>query len=199
MALKLEVFETEEKPAGRAETLVMDTLALEEAKLASYDTGYQAGWEDAVSAGSDDQTRMRADLARNLQSLSFTYHESRQHVLRALQPLLAGIVERILPQMARASLAPMILETLRPLAEGVASPPVTLVLNPAARPAVEALLEQDPGLPIVLQDEPTLGEGQAYLRFQGGETQIDLDDAVKRIAAAVHDFFALTGKDPSHG
>ncbi len=199
MALKLEVFETDDRASGKSSTLVMDTLALEEAKLAAYDTGYQAGWEDAVAAGSDDQTQMRADLARNLQTLSFTYHESRQHVLRALQPLLTGIVERILPVTARATLAPMILETLRPIAEKASQPPVTLVLNPVARAAVEALLEQDPGLPVIIMDEPTLGEGQAYLRFQGGETQIDLDDAVKRIAGAVNDFFALTGKEPANG
>lgn len=199
MALKLEVFETEEKPAGRTETLVMDTLALEEAKLASYDSGYQAGWEDAVAAGSDDQSRMRADLARNLQALSFTYHEARQHILRELEPLLTSVVERVLPSMARASLAPMILETLLPIAQSASSPPVTVVLNPVARPAVEALLETDPGLPVVLQDEPTLGEGQAYLRLQGSETQIDLDDAVQRIASAVRDFFALNGKEPKNG
>ena len=38
-----------------------------------------------------------------------------------------------------------------------------------------------------------LGAGTAYLRFQSGETQIDLDDAVARIARAVNDFFALNG------
>lgn len=199
MGLKLEVFETEVRRGGAADTVVLDTLALEEAKLASYDTGYQAGWEDAAAAQSDDQNRIRADLARNLQGLSFTYHEARQHILHALEPLMASMVERILPGIARASLAPLILETLRPLAERSSDPPITIVLNPAVRPAVEGLLAANPALPVVLQDEDTLPEGTAYIRFQAGETQIDLDDAVARIARAVHDFFALKGKEPPNG
>ncbi len=203
MPLKLEVFETDERRNGRSDTVVLDTLALEEAKLAAYDTGYQAGWDDAAAAQSDDQGRIKADLARNLQLLSFTYHEARQHILHALDPLLTSMVERVLPDTAKAALAPMILETLRPLALAASEPPVTLVLNPAARPAVQALLDANPSLPVTLLDEPTLGEGTAYLRFQSGETQIDLDDAVARIARAVHDFFALNGaanqKEADHG
>lgn len=199
MGLKLEVFETDDRRSGKSDTVVLDTLALEEAKLASYDSGYRAGWEDAAAAQSEDQGRIKADLARNLQTLSFTYHEARQHILHALEPLMGSMVERILPGVARSSLAPLILETLRPIAERASEPPITVVLNPAARPAVEALLASSSGLPVILQDEDTLTEGTAYIRFQAGETQIDLDDAVARIARAVHDFFALKGKEPPNG
>lgn len=82
MVLRLEIFESDE-PGGPAETVVLDTSALEEARLASYDSGYAAGWEDATAAQSGDQSRIRAELARNLQALSFTYQEARSHVLRA--------------------------------------------------------------------------------------------------------------------
>ena len=85
MPLKLEVFEIETKPT-RAQTVVLDRVALEDEKLAAYDTGYRAGWDDANAAQSDDQTRMKADLARNLQTLGFTYHEARTHILKALWP-----------------------------------------------------------------------------------------------------------------
>ncbi len=193
MGLKLEIFETEERRPGKADTVVLDTLALEEAKLNAYDSGYKAGWDDAASAGSDDQARVKADLARNLQTLSFTYHEARQHILHALEPLMTSIVERILPVTARATLAPLILETLRPIAARASEPPITVVLHPTARPALEAILDQTSGLPITLEDEDTLGEGTAFIRFKSGETQIDLDDAVARIARAVQDFFALNG------
>ena len=46
MALKLEVFETANR-STRSDTVILDVLALEEAKLSSYDAGYTAGWEDA--------------------------------------------------------------------------------------------------------------------------------------------------------
>ncbi len=54
-----------------------------------------------------------------------------------------------------------------PLAEGLGDAPVTLVLNPASRAAVEALLEQATGLPVIIEEEPTLGEGQVYSNWAG--------------------------------
>ena len=198
MALKLEVFDTDDKPS-KSQTVVLDRVALEDEKLASYDKGYSAGWEDAVAAQSDDQTRMRADLARNLQTLGFTYHEARSHILKAIEPLMLEIVGRLLPEIARDTLAPFVLETLMPLAEGLGDAPVTLVINPASRPAVEALLEQATGLPIIVQEEPTLGEGQVYLKLGAVETEVDLDRATADIAAAVRGFFDLPGKDRPNG
>lgn len=196
--LKLEVFETEAASPG-AKTVVLDSMLLEETKLASYDTGYAAGWEDAAAAQSADQTRVRADLARNLQSLGFTFHEARMHVLRALEPLLNEIVGRFLPGLARETLAPIVLDVLMPLAEKMADAPVTLVLNPAARPAVEALLEQATGIPLTLVEETSLSEGQVYLKLGETETQINLDRATAEITAAVRGFFELPEKENKNG
>lgn len=198
MALKLEVFDTEGKPT-KTQTVVLDRVALEDEKLASYDTGYRAGWEDANAAQSEDQTRMRADLSRNIQALGFTYHEARSHILKAIEPLMVQIVGRLLPEIARETLAPFVLETLMPLAEGLADAPVTLVLNPASRAPVEALLEQATGLPMTIEEEPSLGEGQVYIKLGAVETQVDLDKATAEIASAVRGFFNLPGKDRPNG
>lgn len=198
MVLKLEVFETEPAPSKSA-TIVLDGGTLEEERLTAFDKGYSAGWEDATSAQADDQTRMRADLTRHLQSLSFTYHEARGHVLRAIEPLLLQIVGRLLPEIAREALGPVVLEALMPMAEQMAEAPVTLMINPAARPAVEALLEQATGLPLTICEEPTLGEGQAYLRLGDAETHVDLDRATADITAAVRGFFDLAEKERRYG
>ena len=198
MALKLEVFETEQRSA-KSQTVILDSMALEDERLASYDAGYKAGWEDAANAQSEDQTRLRADLARNLQSLGFTYHEARSHILKAIEPLMLEIVGRLLPEIARHALAPMVVETLMPLAEAMADAPVTLILNPIARPAVEALVEQATGLPLTIEEEPTLGEGQVFIKLGTLEAQVDLDKATADIAAAVRGFFDLSGKERPNG
>ena len=65
------------------------------------------------------------------------------------------------------------------------------MLNPAARAAVEALLEQATGMPLTLIEEPSLGEGQVYLRMGGAEISVDLDRATAEITAAVRGFFDL--------
>lgn len=198
MMLKLEVFEIEVEE-GSSRTVVLDTLALEETKLASYEAGYAAGWEDAMAAQSDEQTQIRADLARNLQGLSFTYHEARDHVLRAIEPLLREVVDKLLPTLAQDVLSPTILDILLPLAEQMAEVPITLVISPSARPAIEPVLEQAAGLPITVMEEPSLSEGQVYLRLGAIETQINLDRATKDISAAVRGFFDLPEKERTYG
>lgn len=194
MVLRLEVFESEE--TGTApNTVVLDTSLLEEAKLASYDAGYSAGWEDAAAAQSGDQTRISADLARNLQALSFTYQEARGHVLRALEPLFEEIIAKLLPSLASETLGGIVLDTLMPMAEGLADAPVTLVLNPNARAAVEPLIEAATGLTLVIEEEPSLSEGQVYLRFDQNEALVDLDRATAEIATALRGFFDLSPKE----
>jgi len=197
-ALRLEVFAMPDAPLART-TVVMDVGALEDLRILAYEQGYTAGWDDAAAAQTDDQARIKADFARNLQSLGFTFQEARIHVLRAIQPLIEEIVSHLLPKIARESLASVALEALMPLAGQMADAQVTLVLNPVSRAAVEALLEQATGLPLIIIEEPTLGEGQVYLRLGDSETRIDLDRATADIAIAVRDFFNTTEQDQRYG
>jgi flagellar assembly protein FliH len=196
---RLEVFDT--APAAKAQSGMVTTqvAAIEEAKLASYETGYKAGWDDAAAAQSEDQTRIRADLARNLQQLSFTYQEARSHILKAIEPLLEEMVSRLLPETARETLAPLVLEQIMPMAEELTDQPILLVLNPAVRAPVEALIEQATGLPLTIEEEPTLPEGQVYIRLGGREAKVDLTRVTADIAAAVRGFFSLSEETGSHG
>ena len=185
-------------PTGRSR-LSREQGAVEEAKLASYEQGYAAGWDDAAAAQSEDQARLRAEIARNLQSLGFTFHEARVHVLRAIEPLLAAMIARLLPATAVAALGPLVRETLMPLAEGLAETPVTLVVNPASRAAVEAFLSGTTSLPLSFIEEPSLGDGQVHLRLGDTEARVDLDAAVAAIGSAIFGFYTLIEEDRKHG
>ncbi len=189
-ALRLEVFDTAIDADGTPQPMV-EIAAVEEAKVASFEQGYSAGWDDAVAAQQGDQTRIRADLARNLQSLAFTFQDARSHVLQALRPLILEMTSRLLPAVAREALAPTVLEALMPLAEELADAPLTLVLNPAVRGQVEDLITQATGLPMVIEEEPSLPEGQVYIRFGTVETKVDLSQTTADIAIAVRAFFNL--------
>ena len=188
--LRLEVFDLAPASDGSLQPLVEATV-VEEAKVASFEQGYSAGWEDAVAAQSGDQNRIRADLARNLQSLAFTFQDARSHVLQSIRPLILEMVERLLPEVAREALAPTVLDTLTPMAEELADAPLTLVLNPAVRGEVEDLVTRATGLPMVIEEEPSLPEGQVYIRFGPSETKVDLSQVTADIAAAVRAFFNL--------
>ncbi len=196
---RLEVFEPAGQPKKPSTLVTTEIAAIEEAKLAAYESGYKAGWDDAAAAQTEDQTRIGADLARNLQQLSFTYQEARAHILKALEPLLTEIVGRLLPETARETLAPLVLEQVMPMAEELADQPVVLVLNPAVRAPVERLIEQATGLPLTIEEEPTLGEGQVYVRLGGAEAKVDLTRVTAEIAAAVRAFFSLAEETSPHG
>lgn len=189
-ALRLEVFDTAHASDGSLQPLVEATVVAE-AKIASFEQGYSAGWDDAVAAQQGDQTRIRADLARNLQSLSFTFQDARGHVLQAIRPLILEMVNRLLPEVARETLAPTVLEAVMPMADTLADAPLTLVLNPAVRGQVEEVLAQATGLPMVIDEEPTMPEGQVYIRFGTTETKVDLAQVTTDIAIAVRAFFNL--------
>ena len=189
-ALRLEVFDTASAGDGILQSLV-EATAVEEARVAGFEQGYTAGWDDAVAAQQGDQTRIRADLARNLQSLAFTFQDARSHVLQSLRPLMLEMVNRLLPEVARAALVPTVLETLTPLAAELADSPLTLVLNPAVRAQVEDLVAGAAGLPMLIEEEPSLSEGQVYIRLGTSETKVDLSQVTDDIAAAVRDYFTL--------
>jgi flagellar biosynthesis/type III secretory pathway protein FliH len=193
MRVRLEVFQAEAPAAAVASgTVVTDLSALEEARLAAYEQGYAAGWDDAAAAAESDRSKMGADLSQHLQTLGFTYHEARAHVLRAIEPLLSQMTRTVLPAMARDALGPVILEVLRPLAAQMALVPVELALHPEARPAVEQALLMEASLPLAIVEDATLGTAEARLRLGETERHIALEEATAAIAAAVTDFFHLT-------
>jgi hypothetical protein len=73
----------------------------------------------------------------------------------------------------------------------MADAPLTLVLNPAVRAQVEDLVTQATGLPMVIDEEPTMPEGQVYIRLGASETKVDLAQVTTDIAIAVRAFFNL--------
>ena len=196
--VRLEVFRPSEPAADAAGTVVLTGDALEEARLAAFEKGYRAGWDDAVAAAEDEAQRRRGDVARALQELSFTYHEARGHLLQGLGPLLDQLCASILPGTAHAALGGIVREAVLPLAEAALDRPLRLTLHPDARAAVEAALQDTVAPPLELVEDAALGPGQVFLRWDGGEERIDLDEATAAIRAAVTAFFQDSQEELRH-
>jgi flagellar assembly protein FliH len=172
---------------------------LEALRLEVFETGYKAGWEDAIKAQSEDRSRLSSAFAQHLQDLSFTYHEAYGQVMSAVTPLLAEITGAVLPRIARASLAPQIAAELEALAREIGTLRVTLAVAPARIEAVAPLLQQDFGFPIDLQPDETLSEDQADIRFAETERQIDLGALVASVTEAVEGFTHDNRRKIAHG
>lgn len=169
------------------EPLAMTDVSLEEERLAAFEKGYQAGWDDAVKAQSEDTRRITADLAQNLQDLRFTYEEAYGAVMTTLRPLLMEMAGAVLPRLASESLAPRIVEMLHEQARAQGRQPVEIVAAPGDLPRLEHLTGD--GLDITLSADDTLDAGQVYLRLGESEAEIDLPGVIADISAAVRAFF----------
>lgn len=172
---------------------------VEAAKVEAYDQGYQAGWDDAVRAQSQDKERIGADFARNLQDLGFTFHEARSHVINTLEPLLSEMISKVLPKLVDQTLGQTILEELLPLAEKASDSPVQIVVAVGKKAAIEALVDHSLTIPVEVQEEPTLTEGQVYLRLGELEQHIDMDGAIERIHDAINAVYSINEKALQYG
>lgn len=186
--LELESFEGTARASRAA---VMDDGEVAEQKLQSYEKGYAAGWDDALLAQAADIARLRADLGRNLTEMTLSFQEARSHVLASLEPLLGEMVAKVLPMIARQSLAHFVLEQLTPVAEQLAGTGVEVRTAPQNVETIERLLAGEGALPVRVVADETLGEGQVFLRTGAHETVIDLDEVVTAIGSAVSAFFDI--------
>lgn len=184
-------------PAPVAPAISQDDL--ERARLDGYEGGYKAGWDDATRAEAEDQGRIGAEFARNLQDLGFTFHEARSHVMHALEPLLTGMVEKVLPRIVSESIGQTIVEELLPLASAAADAPIEVVVSSASRNALEGLLAESTSVPFTLIEEETLAEGQVFLRSGKTEKHLDLTGVVDRIGTAINGLYELNEKAFQNG
>ena len=151
-----------------------DDGAIEAARLEGFDTGYRAGWDDAIKTQNDDHARIASDFAQNLQDLSFTYHEAYSQVLNGISPLLEDVVGKLLPGTLRDTLGLHISDQLGAMAREIGALEVQIAVAPGNAETVTPLIEQDFGFPLTLVEDDTLTDGQADIRFGETEKQIDL-------------------------
>jgi len=198
MSLNLEDFSTllEHPDLSHKRTSSKD---LESAKTAAYEQGYAAGWDDAAKAEAESQTRIGSEFARHLQEMSFTFHEARAHVIEATKPVLQELVETILPKVIRETMGARIVETLDPLIDQAADQPITITVAQGCRELLEPYLENSVSAVLELVEEPTLTDGQAYLRLGQVERKIDLTDALNQVLQALSALSNLNEEVLKHG
>lgn len=172
-----------------------DARAVEAERLSAFERGYKAGWDDSANALSAERKAISADFAANLGDLSFTYHEARGHVLRQLEELVTTTFARILPEYARHVLPRVVWTQISEVAAEAAGAPVTLLVAPGALPLFDEILPKDPGFPLSVVEEPTLADGQVFIRSQKGEVAVDHATALAEIESAVRQFFAAHAND----
>ena len=172
---------------------------LETAKLDSFETGYKAGWDDAMKSVSEEDNRISGEFARNLSDLSFTYHEAHSQVLRSIEPLLSDIIDKVLPEAMRATIGVQVADQLKEMARESGKHRVEIVTSTGDLSTVEGLLTQDFGFPIDVTSDETLAEGQVFLRMAEDERQIDINAVIEGLRQAVDTLIHENERSLKHG
>lgn len=173
--------------------------ALEDEKLQAFEAGYQAGWDDAVKAQTSEREKLSAELAQNLQDMSFTYHEALTKLTVSFEPALKEIIEKLLPETVRSALSAHILEQISGALKTKPGGSVEIVVHSQNAEAVRKILEDCLKEPFKLVTEESLGEGQAFVRIGEDESQIDLDTLIADVSKAMTAFFYETAQEAGNG
>ena len=86
--------------------------AVEDEKLQSFEDGYKAGWEDAVNAQSQARDHIDNEFAKNLQEISFSFHEARTALKKELGEMLEPVFLKLLPIISHETFIPKIIENI---------------------------------------------------------------------------------------
>lgn len=184
MKLLLKLEEFADPAAAPIEDAEAEGDAAQQGRLAAYEQGYAAGWEDAARTLGDEQTTIRADLARNLAAIALTLESARAQVLAGLGPAVQGLCQLLLPRLARASLGAVLAEELAVLTDGMGNSRIILRISPQDQPAVASLIE-DRSEAITLELEPSFAPGQVLIRLEDQELEIDMPRAVEALLSTL--------------
>lgn len=175
------------------------TPAIDEARLAGFDAGYAAGWEDATRAAEEEASEAGVALRAKLQDLSFTFQEARVDVMTALRPLLSAIVASAVPRLVHATLGNRIEEILGDMAEERTTMDALLRVAPGRAAEIETALAGAGRFPLTIVEDPTLAPGRLRLSCANAERDLDLTDLQSRLDAALDALDAAHEETRQHG
>ncbi|QQA42967.1 hypothetical protein [Pelagovum pacificum] len=154
-----------------------------------YEDGFATGREAGLAEAQEEQARLTEDVALKFSELAFTLEEARSGVLASLEPMLRGLVDTLVPELARASLSPWVVEAIMDAARADSRAPIALLVSEEAHAALSAIAEQQKGLRISVDATATLGGGEVLIRTPERETMLDLDRLVTEIGEALQNLF----------
>lgn len=194
--LKLESFEPALEDLA---SVLFSPVEIEELRLAGYEAGFAAGWEDCSKTREAEEARVRSDLGQNLQQMSFTYHEARKALIEAFRPLLAQILLKLLPQVAQKTLPHLLVAELDGALDAASSSGIVVFAHPGQISVVQDLLAHRAGLPIEIRSDAALAQAEAYLRFADAEVHFDLSGTLLAMSDVLERYFSLTLQEVPHG
>lgn len=186
--------------AGKVEPAVMiPDEQHEEQKLASFESGYTAGWDDAVGAQERETSKISTTLANSLEDMSFTFHEAQNQLIESLDPMFKVLTSAILPDAMAASFGHHIVDQLTDMAKGQTDQPLVITVAVGEAGGVRSALNQSFSIEIKVREDGNLSPGQAYLRVGDLEREINSAALLDSIRESVDAFSFQVKEDANYG
>lgn len=181
-----------------APTEQADTTAVQD-MTEVYEKGYRAGWDDCLEGAKSEHKHIAEALGKRLGEAELSMEQTREAVLGGLKPLLADVVQKLLPALAQAGFRQQLIDEIIDLAHTATSASLEVRVSHDDLATVTALLEAHPDIPPVnLTADPALGLTQAHLKLGSTGRSLDILNVVDSIEAAF-DAVLTTNKEASHG
>ena len=185
-------------PATRAPVTADERdIAREDQRLAIFEQGYSAGWEDALSAQTGQDRRATEAFASALEDLSFPYQEALAQMIANTAPVIEAILHQIVPGQIADHLARIVWDEVEALLRDPAQNPVEIVAAPARIAFLEKAMPQ--GIDATIRADGSLDDDCVRLRVGPAERQIDMSHIARRLDGAIAAFRHQTESGKTHG
>ncbi|OIQ41537.1 MAG: ABC transporter ATP-binding protein [Roseobacter sp. MedPE-SWde] len=162
--------------------------AIEEERAVSFEKGYSAGWDDAVTAKEKETVQISATLSSSLEDLNFTYQEAQAQLIESLDPMFKVLTSAVLPDTMAATFGHHIVDQMTDMAKTHTDQPLSIFVSPGEASAVRGLLPDTFATPVQVQEDENLTPGQAYLRAGTSEREINSSGLVESIQDSIEAF-----------
>lgn len=185
-------------PATRTPTTAEEKdIAREDLRLAVFEQGYSAGWEDALSAQIGQDRRATEAFVLALEDLNFPYQEALAQMIANTAPVIEAILHQIVPAQIADHLACIVWDEVETLLRDPAHNRVEIVAAPARIAFLEKAMPQ--GVDATILADGSLDDDCVRLRVGPAERQIDMSHIARRIDRAVAAFRQQTESGKTHG
>ena len=172
-------------------------IAREDQRLAVFEQGYSAGWDDALAAQAGQDRRATEAFVLALEDLSFPYQEALAQMIANTAPVIEAILHQIVPGQIAEHLARIVWDEVEALLRDPAHNRVEIVAAPARIAFLEQAMPR--GVDATIRADATLDDDHVRLRVGPAERRIDMSHIARRLDGAVAAFRHQTESGKTHG
>ena len=176
-----------------------ESAAGEEQRLAIFEQGYSAGWEDALAAQARNTQVASEEFANNLNDLSFTYQEAVQHVVAGLVPFFEALAETLVPDALDAGFVQRIARQLSEAVGVNGAAEVKVRCSPSRQPLLSSALPTLIDMPVSVVTDAAFQDDAVSIDFETSQRHFDLSELSDHVRQSIDAFAFQTKKDRANG